>query len=394
VLLAVSYPADAFLAIANERLAYAGALVVAIVDHALQQEGDGWPFVTLSSFQRRAAIVKGHSGVLFIGINPIVQRSDRAKWENYTLHHPDAVHYYNESIEYEEKLRLLELDYGLPLETDDPDLDIGSGGIANRIYDLPRFQGAKAEISPGRSQYLPDWQLSPMSSSRAMINQDRSSNSDGVRLCLKHDTVVFEGLQLSRPGHASDEDPYTSEIAWLLGMANNKSTPYLGDLFSTVYLPLYNSFEPDLRQTVGVMRLIIHWAGFFRDILPHNTNGLVFVLENQCTEPFTYILNGPVVEPIGVGDLHDPRYDSYMQTENFRNVSRISDGTEAGMALYQGDCPITIRVYPSQELEADFHTSTPAFITVAVACVFIFAMGMFFVYDRLVERVRSPKLCS
>ncbi|CAB9496686.1 Receptor-type guanylate cyclase gcy [Seminavis robusta] len=381
---AASKVTDTFLEIANDRLGYAGALVVSLVSHAIDREG-AWPFVTLSNFPQRAQSVKEQSGILSIGVNPIVERRERRDWENYTLHHPEAVKYYNDSMEYNQRVGLDELDNRRPVQTDDEDLDIQSSGIANRIYDLARFQGSKAKISPGKDRYLPAWLLSPFTSSRAMINQDRSSNSEGLRLCLLHDAVVFEGLQFARPGYGFDEDPYTSEIAWLLSIANKEPTLYLGDLFSTVYLPLYDSFKEN-RRTVGIMRLVFHWARFFRDILPPSQNGILFVLEDTCSEPFTYVINGGTVEPLGVGDLHDPKYDFLEQRADFRNVSRISDGTAVGMALYQDSCPITIRVYPTKEFHDSFRTNNPAIITVAVACVFVFAMLMFFVYDRLVER--------
>lgn len=55
--------------IATEKMAAAGSLVVAIVAHGIALD-DSWPFVTLSSFQERAATVKRLSGALYIGIDP------------------------------------------------------------------------------------------------------------------------------------------------------------------------------------------------------------------------------------------------------------------------------------------------------------------------------------
>lgn len=275
---------ETFMDIANDKIGAAGALVVALVAHSIDHVRT-WPFVTLSSFQRRAASTKEQSGALYIGINPIVKREERLEWENYTINDPDA-QWYPMSVEYQEKLGIMELDTRPQLEAEEPSKLDMSSGVANKIYTLDLFQGAKAKIAPGKSQYLPEWQSSPVTR-RTIINQDRSSNSVGLNKCIKQNEIVFEGLQYSRPGYGSDTDPYTSEIAWLLNMADPNTTYYEGDLFSTVYLPVYNNFdeEDENHKVVGVMRMIIHWAQYFRDVLPPGLNGVVMVLENQCDDP-------------------------------------------------------------------------------------------------------------
>ena len=50
-----------------------GSLVVAIVAHGEDGGKANWPFVTLTSFQQRAATVKDLSGALYIGFNPLVR---------------------------------------------------------------------------------------------------------------------------------------------------------------------------------------------------------------------------------------------------------------------------------------------------------------------------------
>ena len=114
--------------------------------------------------------------------------------------------------------------------------------------------------------------------------------------------------------------------------------------------------------------------------------GLIVVLENLCDEPYTYEINGPDVIPIGHGDLHDSKYDKYMKMSTFASVEKIADGTEEGMKVHFDKCPYQIRVYPSEHMENSYKSNTPAMVTSSVAIVFLFAVLMFFVYDRLVER--------
>ena len=213
-----------------------------------------------------------------------------------------------------------------------------------------------------------------------------ASNSQGALDCIKYGEVVFEGMKYSNPGQGSDDNPVTAEIAWMLRMADRERTAYEGDIFTNVYFPVYSSFDTVNRETVGVMRAVIHWPRYFRNVLSETKKGIVLVLDTGCNEPFTYQINGPNVIPLGLGDLHDSKYDKYMRTATFADVETIADGTENGMKLYFGKCPYTIRVYPSEYLEDSLTDNTPIVITVCVAIVFVFAVFMFFAYDRLVER--------
>jgi hypothetical protein len=221
-----------------------------------------------------------------------------------------------------------------------------------------------------------------------MVNQNRVSNSVDSVECIAEGSVEFARMQYSNPGFGDDPNPSTAEIAWLLRLANRRQTKYEGDIFTDVYFPLYDNFFAN-RTIVGVMRIVIHWARYFEHVLPTSTRGVIFVLENDdCDEPFTYRIDGEKVTPLGHGDLHDTAYDEYEWTATMRDVKSIADGTAQGIPLHQidGECPYSIRVYPSTAFYNDYRTNTPQLITAAVACVFVFAVLMFFLYDHLVER--------
>lgn len=190
-------------------------------------------------------------------------------------------------------------------------------------------------------------------------------------------------MQHAPPGYGSDDNPFTAEIAWLLRLANMERTKYEGDIFTTVYFPVYDSFDVETRESVGVMRAVLHWARFFKGILPATARGLIFVLENGCDEPFTYRIDGEKVTPLGQGDLHDTKYNKYMKSATFADIHTIADGTTAGMRLHLNRCPYAIRVYPSSDMEDLLTNNTPVVITVSVALVFAFAVLMFFVRIRL-----------
>lgn len=155
-----------------------------------------------------------------------------------------------------------------------------------------------------------------------MVNQNLAGFSKAAETALKYAEIVFEGMQYSNPGYGSDDNPLTAEIAWLIGTANQEKTWYDGDIFSTVFFPIYDSFLEN-RTTVGVMRIIIHWARYFQNVLPESTKGIDFVLANECDEPFTYRIIGKDVIPIGHGDLHDRSYNRFERSATFKNIESV-----------------------------------------------------------------------
>ena len=142
--------------IATEKMQAAGNLVVAMVAYS-QDSDSSWPFITLSSFQERAATTKDLSGILYLGANPVVSRENRLAWENYTNNHPDA-NWYEEGREYQKTIGIDDLDNRPQVKTDDPKLDLTTGK-ANYIYDFQRDTTGKGEISPEADWYLPIWQV-------------------------------------------------------------------------------------------------------------------------------------------------------------------------------------------------------------------------------------------
>jgi hypothetical protein len=83
-------------------------------------------------------------------------------------------------------------------------------------------------------------------------------------------------------------------------------------------------------------------------------------------------------------DLHDIEFESWGETTEILDKGTVADGTREGLKFHSSDCHYTVSIYPSQ----DFHhsSSSPVVMTFAVAIIFAFAIFMFFVYDRLVER--------
>jgi len=147
---------ESFRGIAHDKMGAAASFVVALVAEG-ETSRQHWPFITMSSFQERAATIRKLSGALYVGFAPVVTRENRAAWEEYS--NGEAGNWYHQALEYQRQLGLDDLDDRRQVETDDPELNLTSG-IANHIYDCDRKNNSKAITSPDADFYLPIWQVS------------------------------------------------------------------------------------------------------------------------------------------------------------------------------------------------------------------------------------------
>jgi hypothetical protein len=104
---------------------------------------------------------------------------------------------------------------------------------------------------------------------------------------------------------------------------------------------------------------------------------------NDGGSHFTYRLYGNDARVIGFGDLHDKNFNKWMRDAVVTLVN-FDDGTADGVPV-DARCSYKVRVYPTQEFYDKYNTAQPMIITVIIAIVFLFAILMFLVYDRLVE---------
>jgi hypothetical protein len=91
--------------------------------------------------------------------------------------------------------------------------------------------------------------------------------------------------------------------------------------------------------------------------------------EGNPHHSFTYIMMGNLIEPVGVGDIHDRNFDHMEMATSFDGLENIGDGTELGMLFNQDECQYTLSVYPTQDYYDEYHTNTPEIMAVVVACV-------------------------
>lgn len=142
---------------------------------------------------------------------------------------------------------------------------------------------------------------------------------------------------------------------------------------------------------VGLIVATLYWRDMIRNILPQGSNGIHIVFD-VCGANWTYQINGPNVEYLGVGDWHDSRYQSLgihsQQEFEFR------DPLYSGAPIDTSYCNYTVHLYPSSVLKNAHTTNQPIVFTVVVLLVFVFTSVVFFVYDVMVERRQKSILST
>jgi hypothetical protein len=88
---------------------------------------------------------------------------------------------------------------------------------------------------------------------------------------------------------------------------------------------------------------------------------------------------------IGQGDLHDSKFDGMERAVDFARENDILEAS-LGIGVNQDISAYSLRVYPSQELYDEYHTSLPIVVACMVALAFVITAGVFLLYSHRVER--------
>jgi Adenylate and Guanylate cyclase catalytic domain len=141
-------------------------------------------------------------------------------------------------------------------------------------------------------------------------------------------------------------------------------------------------------MVVGMLAIPTYWRSFLRNILVERSDGIVVIVENPCNSPFTYQINGPRVVYLGVGDLHESKYDDLSVSSSIVELKNytIRDTGYSGAPLNADYCPHTIRIYPSEIMQSNFTSKNAVFFLISVVLIFSFTTCIVFLYDWYVER--------
>jgi len=377
---------QSFEEIVSKKLTAIGSLAVQASLYA-SSRNISWPLVTPNDFQLRGAVARELSGALFTRLAPVVTPKTREAWEKYST---ENVWWLAEAQAYNEAhglgfTRRLQEEAAAIDGVADPNVDF-SGGIADKIF---QFDETFTPVAvSGDGPFFPLWIESP-TFGRDITNMDTMSYPDYAPFMIRaYETgeMSIGGLDTAPPGNTSDPDLSSSYFSYLESMKAGKEVMYKGDPMSSVFLPVFDDFEADDREVVGIVFAVFKWAFYFEGLLTANFPGLVVVLENNCDGAFTYRVVGEEAKYMGAGDLHDQytRRPEMLRSVDFEGIDQ-RESNSMGMKLNQDICAYKLSVYPSKELEDEYITWLPVLVTLAIAAVFVVTAIVFLIFNQYVE---------
>lgn len=207
--------------------------------------------------------------------------------------------------------------------------------------------------------------------------------------------IALGALDMGPPGGMNHPHVNTFGFAHLLSAAAGRSVNYTGEPFSSIFVPIMNTFDTSnttnddrSRQPVAILTSIIRWASYFENILTDKDldQPLHVVLANSCQNPVTYEIRGETATFLGEGNHADPKYNPLMVQSDLDGSKLVIEPDTVALTVNQNLCNYTLRVYPTQEGDDHFNDSFPMHISLIVAAVFVFTISIFVMYDGMVEK--------
>lgn len=371
-----------------------------------QQEPPVWPFVTAPNFQPLAQTARSLSDALFLCVVPIVEPAQKEQWNQYAQ---DNKWWIAQGAKYQNEVGLDLISMIVDIEGDNlkydgtgsHDFDMAeaepnlpyramtfSDSVADEIwfYHEDPWYAAK---DPGVDTMFPMWQSSPLivpPSGEMTVNFNMAYlpwYADHLKQAVQTSQTTIGGMLMAPRGNVTTDHLNTAFFSFILSYAAGELVPYQGDPFSSVFVPIFDSFGRD-KKTVGAIYTVIQWASYFKDVLPASSPPVRVVLENSCEGRFTFLVSEEAVLPVGQGDFHHAKYSHLGRKGGFDNLSKkLKTGS---IPLNEDICKYTMTVYPTEEFEKTYTSSMPTIITLAVGVAFLVAFLLFWIYNRMVDQ--------
>ena len=160
-----------------------------------------------------------------------------------------------------------------------------------------------------------------------------------VQTCYELGEVVFGGLEVAKHGTSEDIDLITSFFASIISYKAGEEIKYMGEPMSSVFYPIFDSYDFQSRKPVAVLMSVISWADFLREILPPGTDGVLVVIENTCDGAFSYRIDGPAVTYLGSGSQLESKFAGMVMVDDHL----VHDFENSGLRLNEdGECTYQI----------------------------------------------------
>ena len=304
-----------------------------------------WPQVVIPHFAERTSGLRNLAGTPLVVFSPVV-KTDRISWESF-------------SVENQNWTREGRSFQGTSTPTT---------LIPSRLHQ--DLDNAEALDSVDAAPFSPVWQMSPVPDDLTVVNFDLESNERFRSL----ETYV----DLNHILAISDVFPISEILGTSVDVEDGKPR-------SIALQPIFADFAKT-SAVVGHFLAVVEWERFFSGVLHGGANGVVVVLQNSCSQAYTFQVNGHETSFIGEGDLHDSNYNKYKKSAQLFDLSDSIHVEEETHCLY------FIDIYPSDELKDEYASSDPIVYTVIVFAIMLGTGLTFFLYETLIQRHQKQVL--
>jgi hypothetical protein len=327
-----------------------------------------FPNITQPYYQISAGYTNGMGGIMAVAFAPLVKDEEESEWVEYSIANQgwidDSISLMESHLGHQNFLQhntINEQDVGRRLHESEP--------VTPFIW---RWEDGKQVPETGLpGQVLaPLWQVSPVASSAVNVNLLSDERVVGLYTAM----IATNQSILSAATEIGDL------FAFLFGNDEKeiKSNPH-----AFLMEPVYATFK-DSPEIVGFLLGVTLFETVMNNVVQEGANGIVCVISDSCGNEMTYELNGPVPTFLGYGDLHDSRFDNFMESAQL----------EAYETIVEGMCVHELKVYPSAVLRATYDSSKPAVYTFVVVLAFVVTAVLLIIYDRMLSRRQEKTMNS
>lgn len=429
---------DNFHTLLEHYIGAVSALSTDMTSYALHTN-QSFPFVTVPDFELKGAHMRTLSGAFVVQYQPVITQETRQAWEEYAQSHRSQIdqsytqdqyfwHHQNDdfgipsSARQRRQRQLVQADaeeHEDPANNNDTTtiLDDGTGYHPSLWYPGPPVRDVPHD---DQGPWMPGWQRRYVTTTNEQVvsHIKLCSPSSVSHVCIPLIFFFYSpvneakqaSLNLVPPKSPQEVQSMMQEKHAFLDQAvqvapvvrarqeanlrlsqyRQRVDEYLDDgLTSFLNYPIFDSFDLEERQVVGILGTNIYWKIFLSHLLPSHAKGIVFVVENNYNQTFAYRIDGPKATFLGMEDPHDPKYDEYEDSEDItaQLQQRASPLTRAYTTVpLSGENGYRIRVYPSQETEDLYVTNQPLVYTMVVMVSFFFCAMLFLLFSYVVER--------
>eukprot|EP00538_Stauroneis_constricta_P012399 CAMPEP_0119555948 /NCGR_PEP_ID=MMETSP1352-20130426/8025_1 /TAXON_ID=265584 /ORGANISM="Stauroneis constricta, Strain CCMP1120" /LENGTH=1580 /DNA_ID=CAMNT_0007602821 /DNA_START=211 /DNA_END=4953 /DNA_ORIENTATION=- len=408
--------------------------VTAITTKQQQQaQKETWPFVSLSNFDRLASSTRQLASISTISFLPFVMQEEIMEWEDYV-----KLQNLSPSFEdtYDPRSDMLEEGQGSHVQYRNTTTTTSNNQQPQGVFHVdPKTQQPTEGTSSSNACVAPVLQVAPhTTTTQQSIRFDMTSDTPQAQTL---DRMAAKKSSVDAAATTTSTSIHQPRVAQILYTGTNTSIyekyvqpivpiyyPIVRDIQDLEYPELYgasntedNNDHHKQQVVVGALLFEIGLETFLEDILFAVNEPLTVVVESACgssstssTKMFTYSVTGPNVEFLGSGDLFTPIRDAEDLSSNstFESWNQVLE--DHVQQYYGGDtaeqhdnddhestttttaneeqpqCSMRITVHPSKAFRSFYLTFRPIALEFGVAALFLFATGVFIVYDCLLEK--------